>query len=46
MLRVFKQIFIAILSFSRSLATKCVSLNYKPCMTKPSLVNLNHLLIN
>ena len=28
-----KQVFIVLLSFSESLATKCMSLNIEPCMT-------------
>ena len=41
MFSLIKQVFIALLSFSRSLATKCVSLNTKPCMTRPFLFVLN-----
>ena len=33
--------FIALLSFSRSLATKYVSLNNGPCMTRCTLIDLN-----
>ena len=33
--------FIALLTFSRSLATKYVSLNNKPCMIRPFLIDLN-----
>ena len=33
----------ALLSFSESLATKCVSLDNEPCMTKSTLVDLNHI---
>ena len=29
-----KQVFIALLSFSNSLATKCVPLNNEPCMIR------------
>ena len=29
------------LSFSESLATKCVSLNNEPCMARPTLIDLN-----
>ena len=32
---------IALLSLSRSLATKCMSLYNKPCMTTPTLIDLN-----
>ena len=38
-----KQAFMALLSFSESLATKCVSLDNEPCMTKSTLVDLNHI---
>ena len=38
-----KQGFMALLSFSESLATKCVSLDNEPCMTKSTLVDLNHI---
>ena len=41
-----KQVFIALLSFSRSLATKCVSLNDEPCMTRPILIDLNPIELN
>ena len=37
------QAFITLLFFSRSLATKCMSLNYGSCMTRPSLIDLNPL---
>ena len=33
--------FIALLSFSGSLAFKCMSLNNEPCMTRPTLIDLN-----
>ena len=36
-----KQVFIVLLSFSESLATKCVSLNDKLCMIGPVLIDLN-----
>ena len=32
---------IALLSFRRSLAIKCVSLNNEPCMTRRTLIDLN-----
>ena len=41
MFRLFKQVFILLISIRRSLATKCVSLNYEPCMTRPNLFDLN-----
>ena len=40
MFRLIKQVFIALLNFSRSLATKCVSLINEPCMTRPTLIDL------
>ena len=33
--------FIASLSFSRSLAAKCVSLNNDSCIARPTLIDLN-----
>ena len=36
-----KQVFIRLLSFSGSLATKCMSFNNEPCMTRPSIIDLN-----
>ena len=41
MFSVNKQMFIVLLSFSNSLATKCVPLNNEPCMIRPFLVDLN-----
>ena len=49
MFRVIKQVFIALLGFSGSLAsianvsnfTRCMSLNNQPCMTRPTLIDLN-----
>ena len=41
MFRLIKQVLIALLSFSRSLKSKCVSLNNEPCMISPSLIDLN-----
>ena len=39
MLWLIKQVFNGLLlSFSRSLATKCVSLNNEPCMARPTLL--------
>ena len=34
-------LFIVLLSFSGSLATKCLFLNDEPCMARPTLINLN-----
>ena len=36
-----KQVFIVLLGFSESLATKCVSLNDEPCIFRPTLIDLN-----
>ena len=33
--------FFALLSFSSSLATKCVPLNDEPCIVRPTLIDLN-----
>ena len=34
-------LFIVLLSFSSSLATKCLFLNDEPCMVRPTLIRLN-----
>ena len=36
-----KQVSIILLNFSKSLATKCLSLNDEPCMIRPTLIDLN-----
>ena len=41
-----KQVFIVLLSFSTSLATKYVSLNNELYMTKPLVIDLNSIEIN
>ena len=41
MFSLIKQVFIALLSFSSSLATKCLSLNDEPCMIRPTLIDFN-----
>ena len=46
MLRPIIQVFIALLSFSRSLATKFGFLNNEACMTRPSLIDLNPIELN
>ena len=46
MFRLIRQVSIALLSFSRSLATKCASLNTKSCMTMPTHVDLNPVQLN
>ena len=35
------ELFIALFNFSRSLQTKCVSLNNEPYMTRPTVIDLN-----
>ena len=41
-----KQVFIALLSFSGFLATKCVSLNNELCVIRPTLIDLNPIKLN
>ena len=44
MLRIFKQMFIGLLSFGRSLVsdlTKCVSINNELCLARSYLIDLN-----
>ena len=41
LLRFIKQAFITLLSFSRLLATKCISLNNEPCLVRATLIDLN-----
>ena len=41
MFSLIKQVFNVLLSFSGSLASKCVSLNDEPCMIRPTLIDLN-----
>ena len=41
MVRLVNKVFITLLSFSRSLTTKCVSLNNEPSLARPTLVDLN-----
>ena len=36
-----KQVFIVLLSFSSSLATKCLSFNDEPCMVRATFIDLN-----
>ena len=40
MFSLIKQVFIVFLSFSSSLATKCLSLNDEPCMVRLTLIDL------
>ena len=46
MLCLINQVFVALLSFSKSSTTKCVSLNNEPCMIRPTLFCLNLLELN
>ena len=41
MFSLIKPVFIVLLSFSESLATKCLFLNDKPCMVRPAFIDLN-----
>ena len=41
MFELIKQVFIALLRFSRYFATTCVSLNNEACMIRPFLIDLN-----
>ena len=34
-------LFIVLLSFSKSLATKCLFLNDEPCIVRPTIINVN-----
>ena len=46
MFRLIKQPFIALLTFSRSVATKFMSLDNEPCMIRPTLIDLNLIDLN
>ena len=41
-----KQVLITLMSFSRSLVTKCVSLNNESCTDSPTLIDLNLVELN
>ena len=41
MFRLINQVSTAVLRFGRSLVTKCVSLNNKPCMIRSLYIDLN-----
>ena len=41
MFSLIKQVFIVLLSFSVSLATKCMFLDDEPCMVRPTLIDMN-----
>ena len=43
MLRLVKQMFIRLLIFSAPLATKCMSLNNEPCITRPTFIDVDLL---
>ena len=46
MLGLIKQVFIRLLCFSRSLASKFVSLNNDLCVIRPTLIDLNPVELN
>ena len=46
MICLIKQAFTALLSFNRSLVTKCVLLNDEPCITRPAVIDLNSVDFN
>ena len=46
MFRLINQVFFAFLSFSGSLATKCVSLNNEPCTIRSTIIDLNPVELN
>ena len=41
MFSLIKHVFSVLLSFSESLATKCLFLNDEPCIVRPTLIYLN-----
>ena len=41
MFSLIKQVFIVLLGFSVSLATKCMFLNDEPCIVRPTLIDMN-----
>ena len=43
---IIKQVLVILLSFSSSLATKCLSLNDEACMAKPTVIDLNPIELN
>ena len=43
MFSLIKQVFILLLSFSESLATKCRFLNDEPCMVRPTVIDMTHV---
>ena len=45
MFNLIEQVLIVLLSFSSSFATKFLSLNYEPCMARPTLIDLNPVVL-
>ena len=43
MFSLIEQVFIVLLRFSESLATKYLPLNDETCMVRPALIDLNHV---
>ena len=41
MFRLIKQVLIALLNFTGSLATSCIALHDQPCISRPTFINLN-----
>ena len=41
MFSIIKQVFVVLLSFRESLATKCLFLNDEPCLVRPTLNNMS-----
>ena len=46
MYRLIKQVFVALLTSSGFLATKCMSSNNEPCMIRPILIGSNPIELN
>ena len=46
MFKLIKQVFIALLSFSRSLSNNCVSLSIEPCIARPTFIDLSPIKLN
>ena len=46
MLKNIKQVFVALLSLSNSLASKCETLSNEPCMARPALIDLDPVKLN
>ena len=41
-----KHVFVPLLKFTKSLGTKCVSLNNESCIARPTLIDLNPIELN